>query len=143
MPHDRRVVPFRAVHYGWLVSRPGFGALDFEVNDDILAYLEKSGKWFTGVVDGDPIAIAGVLTQWKGRHVTHAILGVDTGPHMLWITRATLKVLGGLEGRIEMTVRQDFKMGHRWAAMLGFEREALMKRYGPEREDHMLYVRFN
>ena len=144
MAHDRRVVPFRPAHYRWLVEKPSFGDLDFAVTDDVLRELEKTGKWFTGVVDGEPIAIAGVLPQWPGRNTVHAILGSDTGPHMLWITREVRKVLDTLKGRVEMTVRCDFDAGRRWAAMLGFDVETpRMLGYGPQGEAHTMYVRFN
>jgi hypothetical protein len=71
-----------------------------------------------------------------------ALFAADAGPWMLGIVRA---VRGWLDQqpahRIAMDVRDDFAAGHRFARMLGFEAEGLMRAYGPNREDHMLYAR--
>ena len=41
-----------------------------------------------------------------------------------------------------MTVLKDFKQGHRWAKILGFELETpTLRAYGPAGEDHAGYVR--
>ena len=140
---DRRVVPFRSWHYEWLLAKRATPDPRVTLTDRLLTRLEAANSW-TGVVDGDPVAVAGTLLQWPGRHLAWAYLGDDTGPHMTWLTLATRRVLRGVEGRVELTVRCDFAAGHRWAKLLGFEVEApLMKHYGPQHEPHTLYARVN
>lgn len=61
---------------------------------------------------------------------------------MRFITMAAVKHMAKVEGRLEISVRCDFVLGHKWAKMLGFRVETeRMVRFGPEGEDHTGYVR--
>jgi hypothetical protein len=46
----------------------------------------------------------------------------------------------GLE-RLEISVRADYHIGQRFARMLGFEREGILRRYGRDGADYHLYSR--
>ena len=110
---------------------------------EVLMVLEKENSW-TLVIDGDPVACGGTMRQWKGRHTAWMYLNFNTRRHMLAITRAVSDKLDQVGGRIEITVRRDFVVGHRWAKMLGFDVETpVLEAYGPEGEDHVGYVKFN
>lgn len=138
----RNVVPFKKWHYEWL-GPAAEGAAVPVVPDEVLESMERGDSW-TGVVDGDIVACAGTVQQWPGRYVAWAYLGLNSGPHMRWITRETDKHLSKMKGRIELTVREDFDAGHRWAKLLGFEVETpRLRRYGPAGENHVGYVRVN
>jgi hypothetical protein len=105
--------------------------------------MERNNSW-TGVVDGRPVACAGFMPQWPGRTIAWAYLNANSGPHMLFVTRAVRKALDKVKGRIEFAVRRDFDAGHRWARLLGFDVETyVMKAYGPDGEDVTSYVRHN
>lgn len=144
MTHRYRVTPFRAWHLDWLMARGNAAeGVGMTLPEAALAEAEKQNTW-TGVWEGDPIAVAGTIKQWPGRHLAWAYLPVSTGHHMLWITREVKRNLDTLDGRIEMTVRADFEPGQRWAKMLGFELETpLLRRFGPQGEDHVGFVRIN
>ena len=134
-----KITPFRRWHLLWLMAEePVGGGLSFDI--EMLMSLERQNSW-TAAIDGAPICCGGTIEQWKGRHQAWMCMTKLTAPHMLAITRAVRKNLRGIKGRVEMTVREDFEQGHRWAHMLGFEREALFRQYGPEGEDHVGYVR--
>lgn len=138
----RFVVPFKRWHYDWLVQAgsPAEGKT-IRVDDYTLTTLEEANSW-TGVVDGEVIACAGTMQQWKGRHFAWAYLSKDAGPHLLWITRQVREKIKDVEGRIEFTVRKDFADGHKWARLLGFKVETpLLEKFGPYGEDHVGYVR--
>jgi hypothetical protein len=142
---DRAVVPFRHWHMAWLLAagEPEGGRTEF--GDSTLQVLETQNSW-TGVVDGEPVACGGTIEQWKGRHIAWTCMNPRSGRHMSFITRAVLRNLETIEGRIELTVRRDFEQGHRWARILGFEIEnppGVLLAYGPLGEDHVGYVRFN
>ena len=144
MSHSYRVTPFRAWHMEWLTARgtPADG-VGLTLPPSALAEAERQNTW-TGVWEGDPIAVAGTMLQWPGRHLAWAYLPLATGRHMRWITREVRSNLATLDGRIEMTVRADFAPGLRWAKMLGFEIETpLLRRFGPQGEDHVGFVRIN
>jgi hypothetical protein len=136
-----KVTPFRRWHLLWLMDEPAVGgALPFDI--EVAMTLEKHNSW-TASDDGAPIACGGTIEQWKGRHQAWMFMTTRTAPHMLTITRAVKRQLAATPGRVEMTVRADFPQGHRWARMLGFQREfpGVLKQYGPEGEDHVGYVR--
>ena len=138
------IVPFRRWHYEWLVAarKTGEGKA-VTLNEGLLERLEAANTW-TAVADGDPIAVAGTVMQWPGRHLAWAYLGEGTGPHMTWLTLATERNLSKLKGRIEATVRVEFEAGHRWMRLLKFQVETPeMKGFGPQGEAHAGYVRFN
>lgn len=41
--------------------------------------------------------------------------------------------------RVQTSIRADFPGAEKWIRLIGFEKEALMKKYGPEQEDHFLF----
>lgn len=140
---NRLIVPFKAHHFDWLMEAgpKADGGLQLPMSTGLMRHLEGQNSW-TGVVDGEPIVCAGTIEHWPGRHQAWAYLGLNSGPHMTWITLAVRKNLKTIRGRIECTVRADFELGQRWAEMLGFEIEApRMRQYGPEGEDHIGFVR--
>lgn len=140
---DRRVVPFRAWHMGWVQDAGAAVGGEGGLTAEVLLSLERQNSW-TAVVDGEPIACGGTMLQWPGRHIAWAYLNMSTGPHMRFVTRAVQEGLATVYGRIELTVRSDFEKGHRWARLLGFEVEApVLKAFGPLGEDHVGYVKFN
>lgn len=90
------------------------------------------------------IAAAGIIDMWTGRSTAWALFAPGAAQHMWAITRKVRFVLDRYPARrIEMTVVTEHEKGHRWAEMLGFEREALMKAYLPDGRDVVQYVRLN
>ncbi len=144
MEAELRVVPFRRWHYAWLAqANPTADGGSFTPVEHILTQLESQNSW-TGVLDGNPIACAGTIQQWPGRHQAWAYLGKNSGPHMVWITKQVLAHVERVKGRVEFTVRSDFPIGQRWAKLLGFRIEApCLVQYGPQGEDHVGFVRVN
>ena len=43
--------------------------------------------------------------------------------------------------RLQATVRDDFDVAKRFIEFLGFKREGLLKNFGPDRCDHIMYSR--
>lgn len=139
----RSVVPFKHWHYEWVLGAPSTDSQGIALDVSTLSALEAHNSW-TCVLDGDPIACGGTMQQWPGRHIAWAYFTERTGPHMKFLTSVASDVLSKAKGRVEMTVRSDFELGHRWARMLGFKVETpRMERFGPQGEDHAAYVRFN
>ena len=137
---------FQRWHLAWLEGNgePSEGYVP-QFPPHILRTMESGLSW-TGSYVGQPIVCGGLIEMWPGRYHCWAFLNDNSAKHMLWITRAVLDKLGGIEGRIEMTVRRDFKAGHRWAKLLGFSVEnapGILEKFGPMGEDHIAYVRFN
>ncbi len=140
---DYQTVPFKRWHLAWVLAegKAEGGQLPFDI--ETLMMLEKQNSW-TIVVDGEPMACGGTMEQWPGRHSGWTYLNKKTGRHMGSVTKRVRELLDQVKGRVEITVREDFKPGHTWARMLGFEIETpVMKQFGPEGENHVGYVRFN
>ncbi len=136
------VVPFKAEHLKQLRLQGAQAYLSGWVTEDSGRALEQTLA-YTGVVNGVPIGIAGVLPQWPHRAIAWSFLS-ETGPkNFLKVHRAIKRFLDGYYvHRLEITVDTDFDAGHRWAEMLGFEMEAYrMRAYAPDGHDCSLYAR--
>ena len=104
-------------------------------------YLQTQNSW-TLLADTEPVACGGTMEMWPGRHQVWVYTTPTAGRCMVRISRLAKLIIEPIVGRIESTVRADFKQGHRWAKMMGFEVEApLMRGYSPRGEDHVGYVR--
>ena len=93
--------------------------------------------------NGGIVAVVGVVAVHPGRALVWTVLARNAGQYMLGLTKAMKKLLEGFGDydRLEAAVRTDFVPGHRWARLIGFERECTMRRFGPDGQDHDLYVR--
>ena len=108
------------------------------------ALAAPTGGAKAALVDGVPIAAAGVLELWPGRGHAWALLSVHAGPHLGAITRAIRRQLEALPlRRIEMAVDAQFPEAVRWAYMLGFECETPepMRNYLPNGGACYLFAR--
>lgn len=92
-----------------------------------------------------PVAAAGLIPFYPGRrYVAWAIIGKNAGPHLRCITKEIRRFLEEFPAaRIEMHVLSDFKEGHKWAKMLGFECETPngMRKHSFYGKDEHMYAR--
>lgn len=93
-------------------------------------------------VDGDVLAVAGIMPQWKGSGLGWSFLARGWRRHAKRITREVERYLRASEyHRIETAVKIDFAPGHKWAERLGFYLETpLARKWGPDGEDYSLYA---
>lgn len=113
------------------IARPGYGQ-----------ELVDAGPAHT-VWNGDRIVCcAGVANLWPGRASAWALLAWDAGRSMRGLHREVLRFLDGCGiRRVEAYVYPQFEAGHRWATMLGFEREGLLRAFGLDGSDMVMYSR--
>lgn len=142
------IVPLELRHLAGLelqtAQRPDLTALAASGGAELAAQL---GPAFTALerVEGQPdrvIACAG-LAETHPRYATAwALFGEGKGAGMVAITRSILRVLevGGY-ARVDMLVRNSFDRAHDFARLLRFEPEGLLRRYGADGSDFMLYAR--
>ena len=136
------LVPFEARHIISLAPRLqsaqiGFPGLSLEYGQ---AMRGNGPCWTLADLHGIPVACGGLFRQWEGRAIAWAFLAADAP--MLEATRAAALVLDACDlRRVECWVDVDFQAGHRWARLLGFEREGLMRSFSPDGRDHILYAR--
>lgn len=106
----------------------------------------NSGPAWTGRIDGRVIGCAGFALLWQGRAAAWCLIGQDI-PKRAWLgiyraieTRiAQLPALG--VQRLEAEAQFAFLPGNRLLTMLGFEREGLARRFGPDGSDFNRYAR--
>lgn len=103
--------------------------------------LIKAGPCWSVFVGGRVVACGGLCAQWEGRAVAWAI--ISEGAPLVAVTRSAIHVLGlpGIPRRVECFVDVSFQEGIRWAEMLGFQREGLMRAFSPDGRDHLLFAR--
>lgn len=104
--------------------------------------LLSQGPGYAAVNERGVMCLGGVSPQWHGRMVAWVLLSKHAGPHMVQITRAVSRYLDGLDcRRVEMYVDAQFSTGCRWARMLGFKSEGLMRAFLPNGNDAFMYGR--
>jgi hypothetical protein len=102
--------------------------------------LAAAGPAFTATVDGEVIACIGTIPQWKDYARAWALLSRHSGKNLLALTRGIRRWLRFHNaGRVDTAVACDFPQAIRWAQMLGFEREGVMRKYA-EGKDFYLYA---
>ena len=102
--------------------------------------VDQAGPCWTALVDREPIACAGFQECWEGRAIAWAILGDAAGPHMLALPRAIKAGLARHPAeRIEAQALLGFDPATRWARLLGFAPETVLRRFHQGR-DYQAFV---
>lgn len=109
-----------------------------------IAELHARGPTFTAIDGGRVLCIAG-LAQNHDRYATAwALFAPAKGAAMLAVTRAIARVIAAADyDRIDMMVRVPFTRAHDFARLLGFELEAILRRWGADGSDFAIYTRFS
>ena len=111
---------------------------------DWVGQAERGLAW-TGFRDDLVIGFGGLASPWPGRAIGWVHISQHLRPcDMIWVTRQvtfTLNHLSDHYRRVEAPILETFALGHRWAAMLGFTDEGLMRCYDPSGQDYRLYAR--
>lgn len=135
-----QVVPYEPQHLRAMAVQPAQAHIGALIADGYAEKVCQGGPGWTALVSGVPVCCAGFHEPWPGRAVAWAILG-DPGRHMRAVTRAVASTLDACPSeRIEAYVRVGFRPGERWAAMLGFHREARFARFN-QGADYWCFVR--
>lgn len=137
------IVPMTVEHLGQLELQPSQAWFTPIASDPAYARMLLAGGPAYALVDGDEVlACAGLSVQWEGRAVGWALVSGNAGRRMVELHKAVRRALELHPfRRVETTVYAGFDAGHRWARMLGFEREGCMRAFAPGGEDCDLYAR--
>jgi len=108
---------------------------------EYLDSLGLVGPSASAEVGGRIIACAGIAT-WVGMGTLWAFVAHDAGPHFVRLDRYVRRLLNLVPlRRIEASTEVDFSQGCRWLELLDFQSEGILRKYGPNGEDHMRYAR--
>lgn len=121
-----RVEPFKPEHMAALLPRMNKDqTLDHGLwTPEFCARLAETCEAFSALSEsGDVLAVCGVMQLWPERYHLFAYMSLDSGPHMVALTRGVRRFLAALRGRMETQVSEGFEAGHRWVKLLGFKCE--------------------
>ncbi|ARS27613.1 hypothetical protein [Sphingomonas sp. KC8] len=120
------------------IETMGGAALTVEHGD----YLAAAGPAYTVLRHRVPVVAAGVVENDAYHATAWAVLSGDIGVGIVALTRAIGRFLACDEYvRVDTLVRTDFVRGHRWARMLGFQREGTLHRWRAGTTDFDMYAR--
>lgn len=116
------------------------------VSRETLAAAARRGPAWTVVSDGDVVAVGGISVIYPGRALCWALVsGQATQGQRVAAARAALKMVRQARWlgvvRLEATVRADWPQAAGFLAGLGFQREGVLRRYGPDGADHEMWAR--
>lgn len=143
-----RIVPFQAGHITLLEPRgPDIGLL--QSFGDPLAVANSfaaNGLGMTVLVDGRPIACAGIVFLWKGVGEAWTLTSPLVEQHRKSFHRAVVTMLDQTQThrrlhRVQTAVHEGFEVSQFWLERLGFACEGAMVDYGPDRETYLRYAR--
>lgn len=140
-----RVVPLKPEHLECLElqeAQKNFNQLILDP-DHYVEMVTENGHAYAVIDDEKTYCVAGLIELWPERQLLWSLMSKDAGPHLFFITRAAknLLTLFGSK-RVEATIDVNFKEGHRFIKLLGFQMEAeLMRAYEPDGTDCSLYAR--
>jgi len=144
-----KIVPFETDHLGFM-NFTSFAFQDFIHTRDhsinSLLTLEKLGKSYTALCQGQILGCAGIIPCWKGTADLWMFLGEEAFVKKKFI----LSIIGSLLNsfieeyklhRVQAIVKSDFCQGHRFARFFGFLPEGEMIAYGPNKENFVRYAK--
>jgi hypothetical protein len=124
------VLPFRAGHPSWMRLQPAQAEWRDAAEPAVLNALEADGGAWTLLVDGRVMICGGVIDRGGGRGEAWALVAEDAGRAMAAITRAARGCLDAAPyRRVEAVTARAFRPGGRWARLLGFQSEGVMRGY--------------
>ena len=137
------IVAFRPEHLAALriqaVQASAQASLTLAHGQEIAA---AGGYARTALVDGVPVACAGMIEMWKGRAYAWAYLAEGWEKHLKVVHRAVLQALKSCRWRrVEMAVDSRYPQGKRWALHLGFDYEGTARAYTSDGRDCEIYAR--
>lgn len=136
------VIPFEPHHVETFELQASQRYMVSHLCVEYLKALQAVGPALSAAVDGQIIACSGIAFQGFGMGVLWAFVSQSAGKHLVRLDRITRRILTLADlRRIEATTEASFPQGCRWLELLGFEREGLMRAYGPDGADHYRFAR--
>lgn len=114
--------------------------------DDRLEHVAQQKTAWTIFYKGDPALVMGLEYKWDTNYEAWLVpgkLAIEHGSHLSRGARRFFDKIGAKLGlrRMQIVVCVDREKAVQWARFLKFEREGLMRSYGPEGKDYYMYAR--
>ena len=142
------LVPLAPEHFQWARYREDHAQYVLALNS-FKAPIEASMARNPGVallLGQEVLAMAGVTPFWEGVGQLWMRTGVRASEFPVAIMKATREFLNIVDRtltprRLQAHVKADVVVNRRFISHLGFHPEALMRAFGPEGADYVLYAR--
>jgi hypothetical protein len=143
---DLRLAGFKPEHARGIVGMGPNGPVIGGDLEERIIRASKAGHFISALAPEGLVCIAGVTIRWRGVAEATAFTTDLTAKYPIAVVkacRAGLKSLAQEFGlwRLDAHVVADWKAGNRFVKALGFEKEGLLKKFGPEKQDCYLYAR--
>jgi ribosomal protein S18 acetylase RimI-like enzyme len=112
----------------------------------LIAIQAENGVAITAYLHGKPVACFGFLVMWTGVAEMWLLIEERGRQFGKSLTRAAMivrdcAVLSNNLHRLQITVRCSDTRAVKWAKVLGFDQEAVLRRYGPDQTDFYIFAR--
>ena len=124
-------------------AQPEQRAFVASLTREVAAALLAAGPSRTITDDaGNVLLCCGVIPFHQNRVHAWTLLSDRAAKHMPFLVKSVLKFLESLPcRRVEMTIREGFFAGVKWARILGFTPEGTMRAYDENGNNCILYAR--
>lgn len=150
LPAGCKLVPFFYGHLAMMRFNEHDQAMINAIPDWTMRMRAQAdmGPSFTALLHGRPLLCFGVIPIWRGVAEAWMMPDKDIGIVTQPLCRVARQFFDWSEctmqlWRIQIIVRSSNVRAIKWAKFLYFQEEAVMDRYGPTGEDHILMRRLN
>lgn len=138
---------FEPAHFEALELKSVFTSPKDALRRRIAELRSKPGCYLGSVFIGDePVAVVGIIQNWPGVAEAWSVASESVRKAPVSYTRQVKRMLSEYESklklhRVQMTVRREYVEGIHWAEVLGFRSEGVLRGFGPDRADYVMFAR--
>lgn len=140
------IIDFSVRHVSVMNLRPQ-SRISFEHIPDYKQKLKavEMSKWsHSAVVLGDIVCSFGIIEMWPGLGEAWMLTSDKVKRYPISLTRGAARYFDAAARdlqlrRLQITVNVNDELAVRWANRLNFTQEGLLRRYGPDGSDHLMY----
>jgi len=138
---DAYTIPFSPDHIKELNLSP-----EFPFAEKNLDFYEKSGPAVTLVVEDRKIGCGGVAFPWRGMGEAWACFDIDVNKYPIAAFKLSKRFLDDVfeyctMRRMQAIVRADMRTHRRFVEVLGFSFEGVLRSFGEDGLDYVMYAR--
>jgi len=144
----KEIIPFESHHVDLMDLRKIDAASIGCVSEyeEILRNFQTSRYSFTGVKDGEIVAVGGMMPMWEGVGEGWAITSTLIHKEIFWFHRFVVRdIVGKMKERkihrLQATVHQDNTISMKWLKRMNFIEEGCLHKYSPDGADYYMYAR--
>jgi len=140
------VIPFKPGHLDLMEIRTCYAGDTTLVERCESGYNAPGSFSYTLVKEFRPIAVIGMALKWPGVGEVWTVTSEQVINYPKFLHEKTSNLMNTYAKelklwRLQATVKKNFEHGMNWMKALKFKEEAVLRQYGPERADYILFAR--